>query len=226
MPSRGRNLTFGLLEAIGRAVIDGNYVGGRFPTEGDLAREHGVSRSVTREATKMLAAKGLLSARPRQGTFIQPDRNWNLLDPDVLRWMREGRHAPGLARSLTELRASIEPHAASLAANRGEPGQIHAIAKALDDMRGSGLEGDAGLAAQCNFHLSVLMASGNPFFLRLDEMVETGVCIIRRVFTDRAGLVLDHYGEIHAAIARGEGDGAHTVMRAYFARLLERLGRA
>ena len=45
-----------------------------FPTEAELARQHGVSRSVTREAVKMLTAKGLLSARPRQGTMVQPSR--------------------------------------------------------------------------------------------------------------------------------------------------------
>ncbi len=71
-PSLGRNLTNGMLAVVGRAIVTGQYDGKRFPTEAELTIEHGVSRSVTREAVKMLTAKGLLSARPRQGTIVQP----------------------------------------------------------------------------------------------------------------------------------------------------------
>ena len=54
----GRNLTHGLLDALGRAIVTGRYDDGPFPTEAELAKQHGVSRSVTREAVKMLTAKG------------------------------------------------------------------------------------------------------------------------------------------------------------------------
>ncbi|RZM33839.1 MAG: GntR family transcriptional regulator, partial [Sphingomonas sp.] len=63
----GRNLTFGLQEVLGRAIIVGDYADRPFPTEAEIVKQHGVSRSVTREAVKMLGAKGLLSARPKQG---------------------------------------------------------------------------------------------------------------------------------------------------------------
>jgi DNA-binding transcriptional MocR family regulator len=53
--------------------VTGRYAGRPFPTEHDLAQTHKVSRSVTREAVKMLTAKGLLTARPRQGTSVQPE---------------------------------------------------------------------------------------------------------------------------------------------------------
>src|SRR3569623_747920 len=77
----GRNLTFGLLDALGRAIVTGAYQDKRFPTEAELAAEHAGSRSVTREAVKMLTAKGLLTARPRKGTSIQPASSWNLFGP-------------------------------------------------------------------------------------------------------------------------------------------------
>jgi DNA-binding FadR family transcriptional regulator len=81
----GRNLTYGLLDTLGRAIVTGFYDDSTFPTEAELARQHAVSRSVTREAVKMLTAKGLLTARPRKGTTVQPPSSWNLFDPDVLR---------------------------------------------------------------------------------------------------------------------------------------------
>src|SRR5687768_15914850 len=82
----GRNLTFAMLDRLGRAIVTGAYDQQRFPTEAELAQQYEVSRSVTREAVKMLTAKGLLTARPRKGTTVQPSRCWNLFDADVLRW--------------------------------------------------------------------------------------------------------------------------------------------
>src|SRR3546814_15820799 len=71
-PQLGRNLTYGMLDAIGRAIVVGDYDGSTFPTEDQLAKQHGVSRSVTSEAVKTLQAKGLLIARHAQGTRGQP----------------------------------------------------------------------------------------------------------------------------------------------------------
>src|SRR3546814_1096057 len=103
-PQLGRNLTDGMLDAFGRAIVVCDYDGATFPTEAELAKQHGVSRSVTREAVKMLTAKGLLSARPRQGTIVQPTTSWNLFDTDVLRWLLERQFSIDLLRQFNELR--------------------------------------------------------------------------------------------------------------------------
>src|ERR1700676_3324975 len=112
--SLGRNLTHGLVDAIGRKIVTGGYDKKPFPIEAELEEEHGVSRSVTREAMKMLTAKGLLSARPRQGTIVLPRASWNLFDADVLRWMLERKFSIELLRQFAELRSAIEPVAAAL----------------------------------------------------------------------------------------------------------------
>jgi DNA-binding FadR family transcriptional regulator len=78
---------YGLLDSLGRKIVTGSYDRRPFPTEAQLADEYAVSRSVTREAVKMLTAKGLLSARPRQGTIVLPRASWNLFDADVLHWL-------------------------------------------------------------------------------------------------------------------------------------------
>ncbi|MFN9774003.1 MAG: FadR/GntR family transcriptional regulator, partial [Burkholderiales bacterium] len=46
-----------------------------------LGRRHGVSRTVVREALADLGGKGLVVARPKVGTTIAPESQWNLLDP-------------------------------------------------------------------------------------------------------------------------------------------------
>ena len=92
----GRNLTHGMLDTLGKAIVIGRYETRPFPTEAEIAKAYGVSRSVTREAVKMLTAKGLVTARPRQGTVVSPASRWNLFDADVLRWLLERKFSVDL----------------------------------------------------------------------------------------------------------------------------------
>lgn len=132
--SPGRNLTHRLLEALGRAIVTGRYADTDFPTEGELAKQHAVSRSVTREAVKMLTAKGLVTARPRKGTTVQPSSSWNLFDPDVLRWLLERKFSLELLRQFTELRIAIEPAAAAIAARAADAEGVAAITGGYERM--------------------------------------------------------------------------------------------
>src|SRR5262245_31847703 len=92
------------------------------------------SRTVLREAIKVLAAKGLVESRPRTGTRVRPRRTWNLLDPDVLAWQQEGTPSAIFLRSLTEVRQIVEPSAAALAAARANARERAGIAEAYRDM--------------------------------------------------------------------------------------------
>jgi DNA-binding GntR family transcriptional regulator len=151
-PRPGRNLTHGLLDTVGRAIVTGAYDGVPFPTEAQLTEHHGVSRSVTREALKMLTAKGLLSARARVGTVVQPPASWNLFDTDVLRWLLERTFSVDLLRQFTELRIAIEPEAAALAARHAEPHQLDQIRHGLERMRRAETGIDDPLDADIAFH--------------------------------------------------------------------------
>ena len=211
----GRNLTYGLLEVLGRAIVVGDYQDRAFPTEAELAKQHGVSRSVTREAVKMLTAKGLLGARPKQGTFVQPDENWNLFDTDVLRWLLDRKLSIGLLRQFNELRVAVEPQAAALAASRAPPAQVAAIAAGLARMREAERGHDNSLDADIAFHVAVLRASGNPFYTQFRDVVSTALRTSIR-FTNRisgrTASIADH-AAVHDAITRGDAEAAHQAMR-------------
>src|SRR5690606_15876346 len=127
------NLTYGVVEKLGTSVVTGT-IGkpGQPLIEADLGKRFGVSRSVLREAVKMLTAKGLLSARPRQGTRVEPEEHWNLLDPDVLRWLLERKPSPGLLTEFTQVRLAIEPMAAALAAEVHTPETLAPIRRAIE----------------------------------------------------------------------------------------------
>ncbi|WP_443751305.1 FadR/GntR family transcriptional regulator [Asticcacaulis solisilvae] len=171
----GRNLTVGLLDHLGKAIVTGFYDNKTFPTEAQLADQYKVSRSVTREAVKMLTAKGLLTARPRQGTVIQSTLHWNLLDKDVLRWLLERKFSLGLLRQFTELRIAIEPKGAELAAQYATYEDLNRMKAAFERMAAAeDGHGDPTLA-DIDFHISILFASGNPFYYQFQEMIRTAL---------------------------------------------------
>lgn len=219
----GRNLTFGLLEVLGRSIVTGEYRDKPFPIEADIVKHHGVSRSVTREAVKMLAAKGLLGARPKQGTFVRPEEAWNLFDTDVLRWLLERRSSLVLLRRFSELRIAVEPAAAALAAQYGTGEQQVAITAGLERMRSAEIGDDDALEADIAFHVAVLRASNNPFFSQFRDVVSTALRTSIR-FTNRlagrSASIADHAAVADAIIAR-DAPSAHAAMEVLIAKVLD-----
>ncbi|TMJ14088.1 MAG: FadR family transcriptional regulator [Alphaproteobacteria bacterium] len=211
-----RNLTFGLLDTLGRAIVTGAYEMERFPTEAELADIHAVSRSVTREAVKMLTAKGLLTARPRKGTTVLPSSAWNLFDPDVLRWIMERKFSLELLRQFSELRIAIEPAAAALAAQAGSADAIAAIAAGYARMESAEAGGGDTLEADIDFHVAVLDASANPFYMRFRNLVASALQTSIR-FTNRfkgRTASLPQHAAVLAAIQAGDPEAARAGMAA------------
>jgi len=214
--SLGRNLTYGMLDALGRAIVTGVYDGKRFPTEAELTIQHGVSRSVTREAVKMLTAKGLLSARPKQGTIVQPAASWNLFDADVLRWLLERKFSIALLRHFNELRLAIEPAAAALAAVNTDAEAKTLIRVGYDRMVAAEAGDDDPLDADIAFHLAILRGSDNPFFVQFQEVVSTALRTSIR-FTNRfkgRSASLPAHKAVLDAIEAGEQLAARSAMKA------------
>src|SRR5258708_27718610 len=130
---RGQTLTYSVADSLGTAIVTGVYTAGNpMPIEAELCQQYGASRSVVREAVKMLTAKGLLGSRPRLGTWVQPETNWNLLDPDVLGWLLERKFSAPLLIEFTELRLAVEPGAAVLPARVAGPEEKAAIRNAIE----------------------------------------------------------------------------------------------
>ena len=226
--SLGRNLTHGMLDSLGRAIVVGDYDGRSFPTEAELARTHGVSRSVTREAVKMLTAKGLLAARPRQGTLIEPQAQWNLFDTDVLKWLLDRKFSLDLLRHFTELRIAIEPQAALLAACNADPVAIAAVERGFARMATAEAGTDEPLDADIAFHIAVVRASANPFLDQFRDLIATALRTSIR-FTNRLkghSASLPAHEAVLRAIIASDGPGAHAAMYAIIADVLALIEKA
>ena len=226
----GQNLTYRIVQALGVAIVSGAYsVKNPFPIEAELCKQYGASRSVLREAVKMLTAKGLLSARPRQGTWVQPEENWNLLDPDVLRWLMERKPSYALLREFAQVRLAVEPKAAALAAKMATPELKDAIRTAIGRMAEADRDEEDPLPSDIAFHIAVLRASGNRFYSQLSGVTESALRISIRMQNRYKGVrrasVADHK-RISDAILAGDAAAAEEAMRLLIQEVLDLINKA
>jgi DNA-binding FadR family transcriptional regulator len=200
MESSHRNLTQQLVHELGKAILQRRYpIGSSLPSEAELCAQYNISRTATREAVKMLTAKGLISSRPRQGIKVLPLKQWNLFDVDVLEWVLLGKPDLYMLRHFLQLRLALEPEAAYLAAQYAQEDDLVAIEAALVRMKDATNGYDDTHEADIAFHQSVLSASDNPFFSQLKNFIATALKVNIR-FTNRMKPVTLNEYQAHADI--------------------------
>jgi DNA-binding FadR family transcriptional regulator len=174
-----RGLHGAVVHDIGVRIVNGELEPGDTLPDNGSVDEAAVSRTVVREAIKVLAAKGLVEARPKVGTRVRPRRDWNLLDPDVLAWQIEAGPDARFLEQALELRRMIEPAAARLAAERATDEQVAALYEAYREMAAAGDDLDAFMEPDLRFHRVMLEACRNEL---LEHMNEIFTAVLRTVF--------------------------------------------
>src|SRR5689334_2294469 len=175
-PARALRLHGTIARKLGIAIVAGEYKpGDLLDSEIAASEQFAVSRTAYREAVRILAAKGLVDARPKVGTRINPQSKWNLLDPDVLEWTFESEPDMTLLNSLFELRNVVESAAAGLAAMRRSAAHLKAMRIALDGMGEHTLATPQGRQADLDFHTTLLEATDNPFIISLTSGVNAAI---------------------------------------------------
>lgn len=206
-------------EAIGRRIVQGEFPPGSvLPAEAQWSSRYQVSRSVVREAIKMLSAKGLLTSRPKVGSRVKERRRWNLLDHDILAWYAEAPGRREFLGTLQEFRKIFEPEAAALAASRRSEKQMRAISEACAEM-GQARTLPERSAADVRFHLGILEASGNEMLLPLGALIESALENLFMIITRQAD-DLRHAQALHEDIERGIRLGRPLAARRAVRRLL------
>jgi DNA-binding FadR family transcriptional regulator len=184
-----------------------------------VSEKHGLSRSVAREAIRVLESMGMVESRRRVGITIQPAENWNVFDPLLIRWRLEAGDRAAQLMSLSELRRGFEPAAAALAARRADPHQCRIMAAAVSDMVVHGRAGDleAYLSADKVFHQTLLAASGNEMFRALNGVVAellTGRTHHDMMPTTPNPAAIELHDEVARAIRLRDEAAAERAMRA------------
>ncbi|PZE62270.1 GntR family transcriptional regulator [Curtobacterium sp. MCPF17_001] len=172
MPTPG-GLHAHVLDTLGQRIVDGTLAPGTVLRPDDVVAEFGVSRSVVREALRVLQSLGLVEPRQRVGTQVQPSTRWELLAPSVIRWRGTSGAYFTQQRELLDLRLGIEPVAAGLTAEHGGAA-ADAVLSAAQEMVAAASAGDgrAYLDADVRFHRALLTGSGNAVFAHFAGTVE------------------------------------------------------
>ncbi|MFG3249090.1 FadR/GntR family transcriptional regulator [Streptomyces sp. NPDC048187] len=173
MSTPGRGLHGRVLDTLGPAITAGAYPAGSVLRTDELAQRFEVSRSVMREAVRVLESMHLVESRRRVGVTVLPECEWNVYDPQVIRWRLAGSERPRQLRSLTVLRSAVEPVAAGLAARLATPEQCAELTECALGMvaNSSGHRLEEYLFHDVAFHRVILTASGNEMFARLGGVV-------------------------------------------------------
>ncbi len=174
-PSRGQHGR--IVRELGIRILSGDLPPGTILDLEGLSRQYGASRTVMREAIKVLAGKGLVDSVRRRGTFVQAQSQWYRLDPDVLRWQFEATADAALFRQLSEVRLMIEPTAAALAAENRTEDDLDALGDALALMaqHQPGSDATKFIEADIAFHVTLLKATHNDLAASLSVVIEIGL---------------------------------------------------
>ena len=166
--------------------------------------EQDVSRTVVREAVKVLVAKGLIVSRPKTGTHVRERRYWHMLDPDVLAWRLEGAPDDDFYMTVLEMRRLIEPAVAALAATRASDEEVAELESAFARMSGTaGSDLDAYIEADVTFHDVILMGCHNELLTHLGSTLRG---VFRASFTRTQGIAGQTL-PLHEAVLDGIRDG-------------------
>lgn len=191
--------------------------GQRLPTEQEMVRLTGVSRTVVREAVAALRAEGLVTTRQGVGAFVA-----TMPGGGTFRIAPEEAASVERVLQILELRLGLEVEAAGLAARRGNAPAIEILAERQAEFRVGADLGDIVIGADYAFHKALAEATGNPYFARiLDSLGQ--IVIPRQSFAstlttrderrDYLGRIADEHDAILNAIRAGDAAAARAAMR-------------
>ena len=201
-----------LATLLGGKIQAGEFPPGTLlPSERLLAEEYHLSRSMVREALRVLDERRLIEVVPGRGSFVREAT----VDDAVERMIEMFDHRGVTLRNLIEARAMIEATAAALAAQRADQPARDAIVSARCQAAGSVLE---RVRWDLTFHLAIAQAAKNPLVLTMFHAIQPYIVeLLFRSLTDdavtREGLVF--HDRIVTAIAVGKSRDATREMRAH-----------
>ncbi|MBK4714289.1 MULTISPECIES: FadR/GntR family transcriptional regulator [Tenebrionibacter/Tenebrionicola group] len=208
-----KNLSWVLAGKLAQRILRGEYAPGRIlPGEIELGELFGVSRTAVREAIKTLAAKGMLLPRPRIGTRVLPQNQWNFFDKELLTWWIEVNQFSQVVDEFLVMRRSLEPQACSLAATQATHeqktklltimSQMHALKHVFDRQQWV----DVDMA----FHEHIYEMSHNPFLRSFSNLFRSVYYNYFKSVVNNDVVKLDLHQAIVDAIVNVNGNAAYS----------------
>lgn len=208
-----------VVQRLREQIVSGKLAAGSsLPSEGDLATTLRVSRTVIREAMRILVTQGLVEiSQGRRPRVKAADPQAAIVSLDALL----SRGSGSLAH-LTEVRLPLEVEIAGLAAERATAEQLQALAQTNEQLAGAkNLE--ECIEADIAFHRALATATNNPLFVLLLETVAQLLRESRRRTLTQSGvqLALEEHRKIYETVEQRDPAAARAAMRQHM-RLIER----
>jgi GntR family transcriptional repressor for pyruvate dehydrogenase complex len=195
--------------------------GDHLPSERELCKNFGASRSSLREALRCLSIVGVLNARVGEGTSVAEDGERFLRK--IIEWrLITERHD---IENLLEVRMALEGVSAANAALQATDEQIQKLRKLIARMKAALKDERSYAVLDLEFHVAIAEASGNTLVSGLIELVRGQlVKALHKVLLLPLALPLAHkeHRAIFEAIERRDADGARKAMQTHLEAHLRR----
>jgi len=199
-----------VFEHVRQGILNRRYADNDLLSEGDIATETGVSRTPVREALLRLQSQGMVALLPKRGALVLP--------VTAQEW-----------QDLLATRLLVETHCTASAITRGRgPAVAEALAAPLADLRAAASANDltAYVAADRNFHATIVAADGNMILIRLyaslrDRQLRMGASNLLaadgQINTTRMATTVADHQAIADAIGAADLDLADRLTREHLA---------
>ena len=214
---RPANLTSALTGELVERIVTGQYPPGTaMPPELALAESFSVSRTVVREAVKVLQEKGLVQVRRGSGTVVTPQVMWNMLDELVLTASIAQDNGLDVLDDLVVTRRLLESDMANVAARQADDEVLDQLKQIVDTMDTLVDDPIAYAAQDLAFHDTIMRTSGNRIARAVVRALESQVINTARYVGEirRDLCVASNRGHrnIYESIAAHDPDGAAEAM--------------
>jgi len=208
-------------------VAESLVPGDKLPGERVLAARLGVSRTVVREAIRVLADRGLLKVKQGCGTYVRDLSAKDAAAP--LGLLLKMRKCPDTAERLTEVRRTIEVDIAGYAAERATQEDVAALEGHLSLMREHASDPESYSEHDLGFHLALAKATQNPYY---DLLIQALAALLSE--TIRLTLIapeateagMRHHTRLLGAIRGRSPDDARQAMADHLTTSSSLMGRA
>ncbi|PIE36225.1 hypothetical protein CSA56_01000 [candidate division KSB3 bacterium] len=211
-----------VVDKITNSIINGNLSDGELlPPEPKLCEMFGVSRSILREAIRVLASKGLLIVRQGYGTVACVPKI-DIPEEALGTYLSTN---PFSLEQLMELRTPIEIEVARLAARRRSDEHIARLEESLQKMLSYTANVEMMSTADKEFHRVLIEASDNPLFGIIIRSIMRYLHLSRQLAIRHFGIavVVDEHKAIIEAITEQQPDTAANAMRNHMKGMLTRI---
>jgi DNA-binding FadR family transcriptional regulator len=210
-----KNLYEQIADALEQAILDPqSSMEGRLPSEQALAERFGVSRTITREALKLLKERGLVMMKNGDGSYTSKPVAGTISDV-LVRMIRLDNITDG---EVYDMRVTLETAACRGAAVHATGKELDGIERLLNEMEKNKGDLETRIQLDCDFHIAIAKLSRNAL-LRI--FVESMTDVLRKFISKGIQIpgenedLIRRHREVLEALRTGRPEAADEAMRTH-----------